>query len=54
MLRVMSHISLDNLFCDLAAAMIDGVPNILNTELPSDKVVSLLSTNNLPTVAIKS
>ena len=39
------------MFYDLAAAMIDVVPNLLNADLPSDEVTSLLSTNNLPTVA---
>ena len=47
----MSHILLDELFLELAAAMVDGVPNLLNTELTSEEVASLLSTTNLPTVA---
>ena len=34
MLRVMSHILPDELFLELGAAMIDGVPNLLNAELP--------------------
>ena len=50
MLRVMSHILLDNLFQELSAAMVDRVPNLLNTELPSKEVSSLLSADNLPTV----
>ena len=51
MIRVMSHILPDDLFQELAAGLIDGVPNLLNTEIPSEEVVSLLTTNNLPTVA---
>ena len=51
MLQVMSHILPDNLFCELAAAMIGGVFNLLNAELPSEEVASLLSTHNLLTVA---
>lgn len=44
------HILLDELFLKLAAAMVDGVPNLLNVEIPSEKVKSLLATDNLPTV----
>ena len=51
MLQVMSHILPDKLLLKLAAAMVDGVPNLMNAKLPSEKVVSLLSTLNLPTVA---
>ena len=51
MLRVMSHILPDDLFQELAAAMVDGVPNLLNAEIPSKEVASLLATANLPTVA---
>ena len=47
MLRVMSHILPEELFLELGAAMIDGVPNLLNTELPSEEVASLLATPNL-------
>ena len=47
----MSHILPDNLFQELAAGLVDGVPNLLNTEIPSEEVASLLTTNNLPTVA---
>ena len=47
----MSYIVPDILFQELAAGLIEGVPNLLNTELPSKEVASLLSTNNLPTVA---
>ena len=51
-LQVMSHILPDDLFRELAAAMIvDGVPNMLNAKLPSKEIVSLLSTTNLFTVA---
>ena len=31
--------------------MVDGVPNLLNAEIPSEEVASLLATANLPTVA---
>ena len=48
----MSHILPDNLFLELAAAMVDGVPNLLNDKLTSDEVASLLATPNLPTVAM--
>ena len=51
MLRVMSHILPDDLFQELAAGLVDSVPNLLNTEIPSEEVASLLTTNNLPTVA---
>ena len=51
MLRVMSHILSDDLFQELAAGLVDDVPNLLNTELASEEVASLLTTNNLPTVA---
>ena len=51
MLQVMSHILLDNSFQELAAGLVDGVQNILSTELRSEEVVSLLTMNNLPTVA---
>ena len=51
MLRVMSHILPDDLFLELAAGLVDGVPNLLNTELPSEEVASLLTTDNLPTFA---
>ena len=51
MLQVMSNILSDNLFQKLAVGLVDGVPNLLNTELPSKEVASLLTTNNLPTVA---
>ena len=51
MLRVMSHILPDDLFQELAAGLVDGVPNLLNTTIPSEEVASLLTTNNLPTVA---
>ena len=51
MLQVMSHILPNNLFLELATGLIDGVPNLLNTEIPSKEVASLLSTSNLPTVA---
>ena len=47
----MSHILPGNLFLELAAAMVDGVPNLLNAELPSKDVASLLATPNLPMVA---
>ena len=47
----MSHILPDNLFYELAAAMINGVPNLLNADLPSEEVAILLSADNLPTVA---
>ena len=47
----MSHILPDNLFQELAARLVDGVSNLLNTEIPSEEVVSLLTMNNLPTVA---
>ena len=53
MLRVMSHILPDNLFQELAAGLADSVPNLLNTELSSEEVASLLTTNNLPMVAKK-
>ena len=51
MLQNMSYILPDNLFYELAAAITDGVPNLLNAELPSEEVGSLLPTNNLLTVA---
>ena len=51
MLQVMSHILPNQLFLELATGLIDGVPNLLNTEIPSEEVASLLTTNNLPTVA---
>ena len=51
MLQVMSHILPDDLFQDLATGLVDGVPNLLNTEIPSEEMASLLATNNLPTVA---
>ena len=51
MLQVKSHILLDDLLWELAAAMVDGVRNLLNTEIPSKEVASLLVTANLPTVA---
>ena len=51
MLQVMSHILPDNLFQELAAGLVGGVPNLLNTELPSEEVAILLTTNNLSTVA---
>ena len=35
-LQVMSHILPDKLFQELAARLVDGVQNLLNTELPSD------------------
>ena len=54
MLRVMSHILPDDLFQELAAGLVDGVPNLLNTEFPSEEVASLLTTNNLSTVAKKN
>ena len=50
MLQVMSHILSDELFLELAAAMVNGVPNLLNAELPSEEVATLLSTPKLPTV----
>ena len=49
----MSYILPDNLFQELAAGLINGIPNLLNTELPSEEVASLLTTNNLPIVAKK-
>ena len=52
-LRVMSHILPDTLFCQLAVAMIDRVPNLLKAELPSKEVASLLSMDNLQT-AVKN
>ena len=51
MLQVMSHILPDELFLELAAAMVDGVPNRLNAELPIKEVARLLATPNLSTVA---
>ena len=51
MLRLMSHILPYDLFQELAARLVDNVPNLLNTEIPSEEVASLLTTNNLPTVA---
>ena len=51
MLQLMSHILLDDLFQELAAGIVDSVPKLLNTEIPSEEVASLLTTNNLPTVA---
>ena len=51
LLQVMSHIPPDDLFLKLAGTMVDGVPNLLNTELLSKEVASLLATPNLPTVA---
>ena len=50
----MSHILPDNLLQELAAGLVDGVPNLLNTELSSEELTSLLITNNLPTVAKKT
>ena len=47
----MSQILPDNFFRKLAAAMVDGVPNLLNAEIPSKEVASLLATANLPTLA---
>ena len=47
----MSHILPNDLFQELAAGLVNGVPNLLNTEIPSEEVASLLTTNNLPTVA---
>ena len=51
MLRVMSHILPNDLFRELAVAMVDGVLNLLNTEIPSKEVASLWTTANLPIVA---
>ena len=51
MLRAMSHILPDELFLELGTAMIDVVPNLLNSELPSEEVASLLAIPNLPTMA---
>ena len=51
MLQVMSHILPDDLFLELAAVMVDGIPNLLNAELPSEELASFLATLNLPTVA---
>ena len=51
MLRVMSHILPDDLFRELAAAMVDEVPNLFKTEIPSKEVASLMATANLPAVA---
>ena len=53
MLQGMSHILPNNLFKELAAGLVDGVPNLLNTEIPSEEVAGLLTTNNLPMVAKK-
>ena len=47
----MSHILPDDLFRELVAAMVDGVSNLLNTELPSKEVACLLVTANLPMLA---
>ena len=41
------------MFLELAAAMIEGGSNLLNAELPSCEVASLLATDNLPIVAKK-
>ena len=54
MLRVMFHSLPNNIFQELAAGLVEGVPNLLNTEIPSEEVVSLLTTNNLPMVAKNS
>ena len=54
MLQVMSHILQYDLFQDLSAGLVDGVPNLLNIEIPSEEVASLLTTTNLPTVAKKN
>ena len=51
MIRMMSSILPDNLFQELAAGLVGGVPNLFNMELPSREVASVLTTNNLPTVA---
>ena len=51
MLQVMSHILPDDLFWELAAAMVDGVPNLLNAEIPSKVAANLLAIANLLTVA---
>ena len=52
MLPVMSQLLPDDLFQELAAAMVDGVPNLLNAKIPSKEVANLLlATANLPTVA---
>ena len=51
MFRVMSHILPDKPFLELATAMVDWVPNLLNTQLPSVEVASLFATLNLTTVA---
>ena len=53
MLQVMSHILPDKLFQELVAGLVNGVPNLLNTKIPSDEVATLLTTNNLSTVAKK-
>ena len=53
MLQGMSHILPNNLSQELAPGLVDGVPNLLNTEIPSEEVTSLLTTNNLPTVVKK-
>ena len=54
MLRVMSHVLPNDLFQELAAGLVDGVPNLLNTEIPSEEMASLITTNNLPMVAKKT
>ena len=51
MLQVMSFILLDNLFLELSVGLVDGILNLLHTEIPSKEAASLLSTSNLPTVA---
>ena len=48
------HILPDNLLQELAAGLVDNVPNLFNTELTSEEVASLLTTKNLPTVAKNS
>ena len=46
MLQVMSYILPDDFFLELVATMVDGVPNLLNAELPSKEVASLLVAPN--------
>ena len=48
MLRTFSHILPDQLFTELCAGLVDGVPNLLNAELDNKEVQEMIHRGNLP------
>ena len=48
MMKVISHILPDEMFLNLGAGLIDGVPNCLYSDVPNEELEANLAIYNLP------